>query len=329
MAEPNIKPVLVYNNINEPKDLLWYFALSREEALNAAGDINPNTDTNIFSEVRLSMLDSVAKGDENPYDFLHDHYNLTVTPYLDNNVAEKLYEFADYLISWNEERMTRFVAKQLQEIDDVLGRGIEYELVWREGDYDKAMDLYSQHEQWPDRTHYQQALALIENGKVQEAQSVVARIQEGELRASTQARMLFELQDWQQLAAIKPINDNERKWQLLALAKQNLKTAGKQMDQIKDNVELELPQLRLLVKYYSVMDNDTMLAKYAKQLAEHIDSETERLAKLTDKAIDVKSSQRAKRLLGKLVAINPEAKGIQNYKKRISELEAIVAEQHS
>jgi hypothetical protein len=268
------------------------------------------------------MLDSTAQGDENPYDFLHKNYHLSVAPYLETNVAEKLYQFADYLIEWDEERMTRFVAKQLKEIDEVLGRGVEYELVWREGDYEKAKAMYSEHDQWPDRTHYQQALALIENGKIDDAQIVIARIQDIELKASTQARVLYELQDWPRLAAIDATSDEVRKWQLLARAKQDLKTAGRRMDQIKNNVKLELPQLRLLVKYYSIADNDSMLAKYAKLLAENIDSETQRLAKLTGKAIAVKAPQRAKRLLGKLVAINPEAKDIQKYKQQISELDA-------
>ncbi len=328
MAEPNIKPVLAFNNINEPQDLLWYFALSREEAVAAAGDIVPNTDTNIFSEVRLSMLDKAAKGEENPYDFLHKHYHLSVTPYLDTDVAEKLYAFADYLIRWDEERMTRFVAEQLKQIDETLARGIEYELVWREGDYEKALHMYAQHEQWPDRTHYQQALALMENGKVQEAQVVVSQIQDADLKASTQARLLFEQQDWRSLAKIESVNDEQRKWQLIAVAKRNLLSAGEQLDAIKHNIELELPQLKLLVKYYSQVDDDNMLAKYAKLMSENIDSETKRLAKLTDKAIAVKSSQRAKRLLGKLVSINPEAKDINKYKQRISELDA-KTEQHS
>ena len=220
-----------------------------------------------------------------------------------------------------------FVASQLKELDEELGRGVEYEMLWREGDYEKARDFYAEHEQWPDRTHYQQALALIENGKIQKAQTVIARIKDTDLKASTQARVLFELQDWTRLAAIAPSSDETRKWQLLALAKQDLASAGQQMDEIKANVELELSQLRLLVKYYSITDNERMLAKYAKRLANSIDSETERLAKLTDKAIAGKSPQRAQRLLGKLVAVNPDAKGIQKYKRQIAELNANTEQQ--
>ncbi|MGD8592058.1 MAG: fused MFS/spermidine synthase [Gammaproteobacteria bacterium] len=328
MEEPKIKPILQFNDINKPQDLFWYFALSREEAVTAAGDIDPNTDTNIFSEVRLSMLDSVAQGDENPYDFLHNQYHLSVKAYLDTDVAEKLYAYALYLIDWDEERMTRFIAEQLKEVDEVLARGVEYELVWSEGDYEKAMDMYAQHEQWPDRTYYQQALALMENGKVQQARAAVSKIRDADLKVGTQARLLFEEQDWKSLAAVKPVNNEQRKWQLLGVAKNDLLAAGQQMDKIKHKVKLGLPQLKLLVKYYSLTDDDRSLAKYAKRLAERIDSETKRLAELTDKAIAVKSSQRAKRLLGKLVSINPEAEDIQQYKQRISELDA-EPKQHS
>ena len=94
------------------------------------------------------------------------------------------------------------------------------------------------------------------------------------------------------------------------------------MEQIADKVELELPQLTLLVKYYSSINDDFMLLKYAKRLTKLIDSETERLAKLTHEAIEDKSLLRAKRLLGELVAVNPEATEIKKYQQEIIELDA-------
>ena len=233
-----------------------------------------------------------------------------------------MYHYANKLIGWGEEKRARHLTEQLRDINAVLARGVEYELLWCLGDYEKAQEMYAQHEQWPDRTRYQQVLALIEGGRIQEAQTTVSQIQDADVRLGTQARMLFELQDWQRLAAITPTNNEQRKWQLLALARQNLKSAGEQMDRIKDNVEMQLPQLKLLVKYYASINDDRNLVKYAKQLAQNIDSESERLAKLTDAAITDKSSLRAKRLLGKLAAINPEADNIQEYKQQISELNA-------
>jgi hypothetical protein len=328
MAEPKIKPILDFRSIHEPEDLFWYFALSRDEVVKAAGDIQPNTDLNIFSEVRLSMLDSEPSDEENPYDFLRENYKLTVSSYLGANAGLKLYRYANKLMSWGEESMARHLAEQLQDINAVLARGIEYELEWSKGDYEKAEELYAQHEHWPDRTYYQQVLALIEDGRVQEAQSIVSRIQDADIRGNAQARMWFELQDWQRLAAIKPNNNEQLKWRLLALARQDLKSAGEQMDRIKDNVEMQLPQLKLLVKYYASIDDDRSLVKYAKRLAESIELQTEVLAKLTDEAIADKSTLRAKRLLGKLVSINPEAESIQNYKQQISELDAIMVENH-
>ena len=63
-----------------------------------------------------------------------------------------------------------------------------------------------------------------------------------------------------------------------------------------------------------------MVAQYAKQLAMVIDSETKRLDNLTSQAIKDKAPQRAKRLLGKLVFINPDAPDIKKYQQSILEL---------
>ena len=320
MAEPKVRAVLAANDIKELKDLFWYFALSRQEAVKAAGDIEPNTDTNIFSEVRLSQLDSDATGSEDPYKFIRANYHLSMAAYLGNNAEKILYDYSKLLISWNEDRMVHFTSAQLKPINEVLARGIEYELLWSKGDYEDAFDLYSKHKQWPDRTYSQQALALQDSGRMLEADSVAAKISDPNLRASTQARMLFEKQAWNKLAAVKPINDEQRKWQLVGLAKQNLASAGRKMEQIKNDVKLELPQLTLLVKYYSSINNDTMVAQYAKQLAMVIDSETKRLDNLTSQAIKDKAPQRAKRLLGKLVFINPDAPDIKKYQQSILEL---------
>lgn len=320
MAEPKVREVLEAKNINVPDDLFWYFALSRQEAVNAAGDIVPNTDTNIFSEVRLSSLDSDATGEESPYKFMRSNYHLSIAPYLGSKAENILYNYGIRLISWNEDRMAGFISAQLKPINEVLARGIDYELLWNKGDYEGAFALFSRHKQWPDRTYRQQALALAEYGRMREADNVVAKIADPDLRASTQAHLLYDKHSWQMLAKIKPLNDEERKWQLIGLAKQNLLSAGRQLEGIKDKVELELPQLTLLVKYYGSTNSDIMLAKYAKRLADLIDKETTRLAGLTDKAIKDKSSQRAKRLLAKLVSVNPDAADIKKYEKAIASL---------
>ena len=223
----------------------------------------------------------------------------------------------------------RIVCCRGGKTDEVLARGIEYELLWNKGDYEKAFALYSLHDQWPDRTYRQQALALLENGHMREADSIAGEIADRNLRASTQARMLFDRQAWQRLAAIKPVNDEQRKWQLVGLAKQNLKSAGRQMEHILNKVDLELPQLNMLVKYYGSINNDVMLAKYAKRLTKLIESETQRLANLTHKAIEDKSPQRARRFLGRLVAINPEATEIKKYQQEIVELDAKIEQPSS
>ncbi len=83
MRAPRVRQPLARAKLHRPADLLWYFALSRAEALEAAGDAPPNTDTNILSEVRLARLPVDLDEEQSPYSLLEKHFGFDVGPYLD------------------------------------------------------------------------------------------------------------------------------------------------------------------------------------------------------------------------------------------------------
>ena len=56
------------------------------------------------------------------------------------------------------------------------GRGVEYERLWRLRMFKAAFELYAQEEEWPSRTHLQQALALVGFGREAKAWSMIERI---------------------------------------------------------------------------------------------------------------------------------------------------------
>ena len=72
IKDADIKATFANYDIYNADDLLWYFALSRREAVDSAVGSIPNSDTNILSEVRLSALIDAPAGDENPYSFLQN-----------------------------------------------------------------------------------------------------------------------------------------------------------------------------------------------------------------------------------------------------------------
>lgn len=189
LQQPKIKATLGTHGIFTPADLLWYFALSRDEALAAAGNARPNTDTNIISEVRLSALTTEPTGDEDPYAFLRRHFHLDLIPYLGKNAADQLYAQADHYFAWGDPVLVEKAAQQLMKIDPMRARGIEYERAWRAHDYARATALYAQHPQWPDRTYRQQAQTLARQGHLRDARKLLARIKDPDMRKAAYAAL--------------------------------------------------------------------------------------------------------------------------------------------
>ena len=178
LEQPRIRATLGTHNILTPADLLWYFALSRDEALVAAGNARPNTDTNIISEVRLSALTAQPSGAEDPYAFLRRNFHLDLIPYLGSNAADRLYAQADRYFFWKDTALAEKAAQQLTKIDPVRGRGVEYEIAWRAQNFTRAAALYAQHREWPDRTHRQHAQMLTQQGQFNEARKSLQRIKD-------------------------------------------------------------------------------------------------------------------------------------------------------
>jgi spermidine synthase len=193
LEQPKIRATLGTHEIFTPADLLWYFALSRDEALVAAGNARPNTDTNILSEVRLSGLTAQPTGAEDPYTFLRQHFHLDLIPYLGSKAADRLYAQADRYFFWKDLVLAGKAAQQLTKIDPVRGRGVDYELAWRTRDFARAAALYAQHREWPDRTHRQHAQMLAQRGQLNEAQKSLRRIKDPVARRAADAALLSRI----------------------------------------------------------------------------------------------------------------------------------------
>jgi len=164
LSETKIRKALSHHNIKSTKDLFYYFALSREQALLASANVPANTDLNILSEVRLSALKKKLSRDEDPYVFLQSNYSFNVRPYLKHNTSKKLEDIGiHYVTRFKEAKMAQFIANQLTDIDPVRSRGIEYEILWQQSRFKKAGDFYDKYRFWPERTHRHQAELSLRN----------------------------------------------------------------------------------------------------------------------------------------------------------------------
>jgi hypothetical protein len=308
LNEPRIKEALAYHEIYSARDLLWYFALSREQALAAAMDVPANTDTNILSEVRLSALNKDLPPEEDPYEFLRNTYTFNVWPYFENaEVADRVYELGTYYLSeWDDLDIAKHTADQLEAADAVRARGLRYEKLWHQFDFEAAADLYAQHEQWPDRTHVQQALLLADQQRFQEALAIVDRVQFEDLRRTLFARLLYEQERFDELAALHPQAEAERLWQLTAVARKDLMTAGAALHELVQTVDPALPQLQVLAGYYSAIHDEAQLKQVARRIIQLEDRQVNRITGLIEEAVQDGKAARAAQLLRRLDRYHPE-----------------------
>ena len=194
----------------------------------------------------------------------------------------------------------------MSELSPKLSRGILYEKLWHRFDFDAAQNFYAEHEEWPDRTHVQQALALASRNNHEDAAEIVARLSSENLQRILTARLLYEAGRFDELAAIDPQVDAERLWQLTALARTNLKGAGTQLDALVKRVSPALPQLRALAGYYSAINDQKQLDKVARLIVKQVNKQVDRIKVLIEEAIDSGNQARAQHLLKQLDVYHPE-----------------------
>ncbi|MEJ2180578.1 MAG: hypothetical protein P8Y28_09110, partial [Gammaproteobacteria bacterium] len=323
LNEEKIKHGMAYFDLQEPQDLLWYFALSRDQAVEAAGDMVPNTDMNILSEVRLSALDRNATGDESPYKLLWDNYTLDAGDMLGDDAARIFYDYAQSLYRWDEFKLVHHTVNNLLKHDAAKARAVDHEFQWRVYDYDGAIALYEKNERWPDVTHQQQAEIMMELIRFEDAKKAIARIQDEKLRRTMQAKLLFKQGKLKQLSRIKPVSDAERAWQLTALAESNLKKAGKALVDLTDKLSLEEAQLRVLVRYFGSINDELNMNKYSRELVALIDNRAEQMVKALNMAIEKKAVLRARSLLTRIEVLKPNVKNLDDLRKKVDALENV------
>ncbi len=292
LKQPKIRAILSAHGVYTTQDLLGYFALSRTEAVRAAGNARPNTDTNILSEVRLSTLAVQPTGAEDPYNFLRTNFHLDLAPYVGQGVADRLYQQANYSFAWGNLFTAEVAAQQLAKIDPVRARGIEYERAWRVFDFAFAQQLYARYENWPDRTYKQQALLLVQQGQIQAAQKMLTNIRDPIEHEAAYAHVLYQMKDWIPLAMLHAQSDEARKWQLLGTARTDLNSAGKALNKLNIQGADNILQMRVLLRHYAAAGD----WESEKINREHFDAtikkETQRLQSVLERAVRNKETQR-------------------------------------
>ena len=120
--------------VRSPQAFLWYFALSRDGALRAAGDTPPNSDTSILSEVRSVFGRGQPRRNDpsSPYRVLEDAFRFDVLEVLEPaQAADNLELMARTFATWQlpgAEARTRHSLEQLGKLNRSRAEALAAEL---------------------------------------------------------------------------------------------------------------------------------------------------------------------------------------------------------
>jgi spermidine synthase len=316
LADPRIAAVLASKGIVGTQDLLWYFCLSRDEALAAAGSAIPNTDTNLLSEVRLSSI-SEPTGADDPYELLRRNFSFDVAPYLGPDAADKLASLSAYFLDWNNYTNAGHAADRLAAIDPMRGRTAAYERLQALGDFSGAATLYGQYEDWPDQVHIEQAQLFSGLDLVNDAWVALSRAAPGLERDAAEAELRYAERDLGPLRARSSKSDGVRKYYLLARAETDLAGAGPLLaDDFADSDDIGV--LRALLRYRATQDDQKAIDRAATRLARAVRTEARRYVTGGKLAAGRNDLRLARAAYKAAAGLDPDTDGLDELRARIN-----------
>ena len=200
------------------------------------------------------------------------------------------------------------------------GRGYQFERLWYAHDYAAAEELYKQHAEWPDKTYQQYIVALLQQGRADDAKQIIPRIRDTVQQRVATAYLLYSLKNWKALAALLPQSDDELRWQLVGLAASDLAVAGKSLVALTRDQTSDIPQMRVLLQYYASQGDSAAVNAQARRLTKTIDKETEWLNQLAEEALSNNQMEKTEYIIKAIEGMDPGAVPLVKLKKQLAEL---------
>lgn len=322
LARPRVQGTQIASLIPDAYGLFDYYLLSRAEALALARQAPVNTDTNIFSEVRLASMGLKASPEADPFSEILRHARFNIADYLGDAPASRLYRLGTVLNSRGQYPLAERVLERLAEIDPSKARALRHKQFITSLHYDKAATLYSAHRDWPDETHLGQAVAFTEVGRFAEAKEIIGRIQDAAMRGLAQTRLLLAQRRWTELAALEPLSLEQRAWQLLGLAESDFMAAGRELEQLARSHPdlLDIPHWLTLARYQSRLPERSSVPDARQQLVAKIERQLKSLDRLFEDALQRREPRRAALVVHKVESITrPDWPQARQMRERLAE----------
>jgi spermidine synthase len=323
MERPAIKTALAHFGVAGAQDLMWFYGLSRREAVEVSQDAPLNTDMNLLTEVRLSRLIRLPTGAENPYDFFRRSFRFDLDGYFpEAQLNQRYYESGQYFLNWDDPKVTEHIIGQLERRDERLARALRYEYLLYHERISDATSLYEKHADWPDRVRLRQSGILASAGEFEAAERAAVLIRGAAERDVARAALQFHRKEYRELGAMRSSDPEARKWILLGLAQFDLARAGAELEKLGVEAQHDVPLLRVMVAYYGAKRDTENLDSYARMLAAELEGRVRRLVNLAWDAVEDRDADHAEFLIGRIAALNSDAKALPKLRTRVKNMRA-------
>jgi len=319
LSEPVFKAKFSSSSVRDVNDVLWYFSLSRDEAVYASEDAVPSLDTNVLAEVQLSRLTEAPQGEDSPQAFLRRFGWMDVGSYVGDQVESKLALLSMYFLRESAYDKADLAIGQVASLNPQVGRTLSHRRALDMLDYATASDIYRKYAAWPSEAHLAQARAMMEIGAYDDARTALALASPSDERRTEMERLAFLTQP----ARAQEI-PNGGIWSLLAkasagdaMAEQDVVTAA---DATLPDGALYYVELARLRHYAAAVGKDQDMQDASAAVADEASRLATRLATIAKTALDAGNPRIAGIAARRIEQLGQQPEGFAELKTRLEQM---------
>jgi spermidine synthase len=320
LSRPVLKAKFATRHIRSVNDVLWYFALSRDDAVKASRNAVASRDANVLSEVRLSRLADNPTGDRSPKAFMKSHSSMDVGGYLGSSAEAKLSLLSMHFLREKAYYRAKMAIKQLAKINPLRARVLSHRRAIDMLDFATATELYYRYSSWPSEAHLAQADAMMEIGAYDEARAALDRAESSNDKQVRLQRLAY-------LQGIGPRLGEEKTgsvWAVMALADSGDEAAEKLLAaraakrDLSDEARLYAD--KILLRHFASIRDDRELQKTSLALSEEVKRLGKRLATVAERALDAGNARIAALAMESIEALEDKPEGFDEMVVRLDQL---------
>jgi spermidine synthase len=281
LSQRDVLAIGAGNGVTSVKDVLQFFAFSRDQALVAAQGAVLNTDTNLFSEVSLAIGYRASDVTEPVENFIMDNRRFDVFPYLAPGREELVVDLVNYFLVQDDPETAWYIAQALPKGDNQAADHAVYRSLFQMSKASDAFAVFNARSDWGDDWLSEHIGNMVALGMSDSANKYVANIADLRLRREIEDKLLFAAGRIEDLLKRTDPEASPSIWQIIALSHADLERSYELLRlQNEIPADAKLDVLLVEMRHHAAKNRKGELAKTAQSLVSLIRAEITRLERV-------------------------------------------------